>query len=149
MEKELIAEARRCADHDRRREQGEGYAELLTRLADALEKRPAEAIVALMNELLEMDPVAVSALCHVRVPCNETLAAHPKVQVALLRDPAEAGSNGDEYSVGLLGVLNGLGGADYLGRGAIAAYFGDEAVFDDPGNPPRVQRFAVLDRDVG
>ena len=110
---------------------------------------PAEAIVALMNELLEMDPVAVSALCHVRVPCNETLAAHPKVQVALLRDPAEAAGEGDEYSVGLLGLLNGIGGADYLGRGAIAAYFDDGVNFDDPANPPRIHRFGVLDRDVG
>lgn len=110
---------------------------------------PAEAIVALMNELLEMDPVAVSALCHVRVPCNETLAAHPKVQVALLRDPAEAAGDDDEYSVGLIGVLNGLGGADYLGRGAVAAYFDDDADFDDLDNPPRIHRFGVLDRDVG
>ncbi len=110
---------------------------------------PAEAIVALMNELLEMDPVAVSALCHVRVPCNETLAAHPKVQVALLRDPAEAAGDADEYSFGLLGLLNGLGGVDYMGRGAIAAYFDDDADFDDPETPPRIQQFAVLDRDVG
>ncbi len=82
-------------------------------------RSPVEAIVELMNELLEMDPIAISTLCHVRVPCNENLAAHPKVQVALLRDPAEAAGDGDEYSVGPIRVLNGLGGADYVGRGAI------------------------------
>ncbi len=52
-------------------------------------------------------------------------------------------------SVGLLGVLNGLGGADYLGRGAIAAYFDDDVNFDDPDSPPRIHRFGILDRDVG
>lgn len=65
----------------------------------------SEAIVGLLNEMLEADPAATQALIGNRVPCNQTLGDHPTVQV-------EACGNGALIFVGLLGVLNGLAEAD-------------------------------------
>lgn len=56
-------------------------------------------VIALLNKLLELDRPAIAALLANRVPCNESLANHPTVQVA-----AQHGG----YHVGMFGVLNGL-----------------------------------------
>lgn len=63
----------------------------------------AEWAVAVLNEALVADPAAVYALLCNRVPCNETLAAHPTIQVG--RVP---GMDHALYHVGMLGVLNGV-----------------------------------------
>ena len=71
----------------------------------------AQKIVDLLNELIKQDPDAMSALISARVPCGELLADHPTVQV---------GETDTGYEVGLLGILNGLCGADSKGRGFVA-----------------------------
>lgn len=100
-------------------------------------------IVALLNEALELDPVAISALCVHRVPCQIGLAKHPRIQVKQIGAQSLA-----QYEVGMIGILNGLSGVDSEGRGAIAAEFDDSETFDDPDNRPKVLRFVVLDREV-
>jgi len=65
-----------------------------------------DRIVAYLNELLAHDPDAVNSLCLNRVPCGKALATHPTVQVQVVRD-----ETGIDYSVGILGILNGLCGA--------------------------------------
>lgn len=57
--------------------------------------------IAFLNELLAIDGPAIAALIANRVPCNQTLAEHPTVQVS-----AQHGG----YHVGLLGIINGLFG---------------------------------------
>lgn len=81
-----------------------------------------------LNELLEIDRVAVHALVSTRMPCNEEMARHPTVQVAV--------QNGGFY-VGPLGVLNGLFGSDEDFWGPIQMVFED----DPDSNFPRLVRF--------
>jgi len=52
-----------------------------------------------LNNAVVADPAAVSALIALRVSCNAELASHPTIQVA---------NSGDEFSVGILGILNGV-----------------------------------------
>lgn len=68
-------------------------------------------IVELLQEAIELDRNAVSALVAARVPCNEALANHPTIQV---------GDSAGCFSVGLLGILNGLCGVDAEDWGAVA-----------------------------
>src|SRR4051812_38310917 len=83
-------------------------------------------VIKFMNELLVIDPKAITALIETRVPCNEDLATHPTVQVASISKLMEGST--PEYSVGLLGILNGLCGARKDGYGFITCEF------DDNGN---------------
>lgn len=69
-----------------------------------------------LNELIEVDRVAIAALIANRVPCNEELADHPTVQVY-----AQHGG----FLVGMLGILNGLFGIHENGYGPIAFTFED------------------------
>ena len=78
-------------------------------------------VVKLLNELIALDQVAMTALVENRVPCNLLLSDHPTVQVYTRKD-----SNG--YEVGFLGILNGLFGADDHGCGAIFAEFDEDMV---------------------
>ncbi len=66
----------------------------------------ANRIVTLLNELIELDKPAVAALIANRVPCSESMALHPTVQVA---------TQHGGFHVGWLGVLNGLCGHDVTG----------------------------------
>ena len=77
-----------------------------------------EAVIELLNELLEIDSDAVSNLVLNRVECNEELADHSTVQVAWNKED-------DTFSVGLLGILNGLFGIDSCGYGAICVEITD------------------------
>lgn len=72
----------------------------------------AKQIIKFLNELNAVDPDAVYALVTTRVACNEALTNHPTVQVD---------AEGNEASVGLLGVLNGLVGTNEAGWGLIVA----------------------------
>ena len=70
-----------------------------------------------LNELVELDKLALRALIDLRTPCNEQLADHPTAQVAsTMAGPA----------IGMLGVLNGLFGVDEHGWGFITAIVSDE-----------------------
>jgi hypothetical protein len=57
-----------------------------------------------LNSFLRIDPNAINRLFSHRVSCNWRLANHPTVQVR---------GNNRRYSVGVLGIINGL----LLGRG--------------------------------
>ena len=87
----------------------------------------AERTIRLLNELLEVDPDAVNALIESRVPCNETLANHPTVQVSGYQ--YDDNPKPHAYKVGMLGILNGICGAygpdagDKEGWGPITAEF--------------------------
>jgi hypothetical protein len=76
-----------------------------------------EEIIALLNEINELDPSVLPALIEHRVPCNQKLADHPTVQV---------GKTSDGYEVGLLGILNGLCGVKEDSTGYIGARYKDE-----------------------
>lgn len=71
--------------------------------------------VALLNVALAADPQALSLLVEQRVPCNDALARHPTIMVGSAADGTPL--------LGLLGLLNGLFGADASGFGAIAAVY--------------------------
>lgn len=67
--------------------------------------------ITYLNSLVEADPEAVLQLIEQRVPCNIQLANHPRCQVVA----------GNPSQVGLLGILNGLFGADEDQWGTIAS----------------------------
>ena len=85
--------------------------------------------LALLNELLALDPSVAHALVERRWACNKAVADHPTIQVTQ-----------DQYGthVGLLGILNGIFGADEEGWGPICAVF-------DEG---RIQRFERTSRTI-
>lgn len=61
-------------------------------------------IVDFLNELLEIDNDMIQNICLNRIECNEKLANHLTVQVDLNKETKK-------YSVGLIGILNGLVGS--------------------------------------
>ena len=69
--------------------------------------------IAFFNDLLKVDPYAITKLIDKRVHCNKALADHPTVQVQVYAD--------EEFRVGVLGVLNGLFGISETGYGQISA----------------------------
>lgn len=75
-----------------------------------------EETIKLLNEAVQADAKAMRDLIESRVECNATFAAHPTIQVANYHKK-------DAYTVGLLGILNGLFGIDDKGWGSIAAVF--------------------------
>ena len=73
-------------------------------------------VIDLLNELLAIDPRAITQLVETRVPCSSLLLGHPSVQVVDMED-------GTGPHVGVLGVLNGFFGADSDGWGRITAVY--------------------------
>lgn len=74
----------------------------------------------MLNELLAMDPDCISTLTQTRVACNAKIKDHPTVQVMI--DPQ------GQAVVGLVGILNGLFGADNRGWGGISFETKDDQV---------------------
>jgi len=72
-------------------------------------------VVDRLNSMLAVDPDAIEALVNHRIDCNETLAGHPTCQVRARK------GGGPPYTVGFLGVINGILGIDDRGWGPIAA----------------------------
>ncbi len=94
----------------------------------------ARRIVELMNEALALDPGAVNALCGQRVDCNEEIGDHESIQVLL----GQENEMGDGLQVGLLGILNGIAGADDRDHwGAVSAIVDKES--------GAIERFEVLE----
>ena len=97
------------------------------RFAGANRKRPsdetdvetAERLVKLLNEILKTDPIALACLINNRVPANTSLANHPTVQTFM---------DGNGFTVGLLGILNGLCGVTADGLGHIVAVYSDDPI---------------------
>lgn len=84
------------------------------------EKITLKETVDFLNELLKIDPIAITALFSMRIACNETLADHETVQVSML---------GKDYcQVGVIGILNGLFGIDEYGWGHISIDYDDGKV---------------------
>jgi len=75
----------------------------------------AERIAKFLNDALEIDHSAVATLCGMRVPCNQELADHPTIQVRAEQDGS--------FTLGLIGLLNGLVGANEKQHGYLAATF--------------------------
>jgi len=74
--------------------------------------------VDVLNEALSLDSEAINALIKARVKCNEDLSNHPSIQIGVNDDGS--------YRVGLLGIINGLFGADDITQyGAIGAKMDD------------------------
>lgn len=83
----------------------------------------AEQAIDRLNEIHRLDPTVLHRLVTGRVPCNEALADHDTVQVG--------GAVGGPYSVGLLGILNGIFGTQPGTRvGWIAAHYNDAGELD-------------------
>lgn len=93
--------------------------------------------IRILNEAAVSDRNAIGSLIDIRIPCSDTLAAHPTIQVEKC---------GDGHRVGLLGILNGLFGVDERGYGQIAAIF-DENPYDPKGRMV-FQRFERFRRDA-
>ena len=84
------------------------------------EKITVQETVDFLNALLEIDPPTISALVSLRISCNKKLADHETVQVGVLSE--------HHFQVGLIGILNGLFGADKFGWGHISATYTDGIV---------------------
>jgi len=89
-----------------------------------------ENAVKVLNEALTLDRKAVEALFKYRVPCNESLAAHPTIQVTL--------DSAAHNRVGILGLINGIFGVDSIGYGYIAMEV-------DENDHSKIERFLVLE----
>lgn len=94
----------------------------------------AHKVIAFLNELLKVDPEAMTALVETRVPCNQALREHPTVQVAVNDETGQA-------AVGMLGILNGLVGVDDDGWGFVTVKLDDnKQVTEFLLTPPRYKR---------
>lgn len=71
-----------------------------------------------MKSAYEADPAAIHALICNRVPCNNLLADHPTIVVDInkITEP-------ESYSVGLMGIINGI--CEEVAGGRIAAQFSE------------------------
>jgi hypothetical protein len=74
-----------------------------------------EDALAFLNELINYDADALRDLIETRVDCNQKMADHPTIQVWA--------RPGQPFQLGVLGLINGLFGADNEGWGPIAACF--------------------------
>lgn len=99
-----------------------------------------EHMLKILNQALEADPAAITAMVNMRVTCNDALAGHPTIQcrvgvrahdviASAWADPHRPSALGDEEkttTVGLLGILNGIAGIRSDGMGYIAAVVEDD-----------------------
>lgn len=85
-----------------------------------------QSIVDLLNEVLEINPEALLALLKVKVPCNDALADHPRIQVGV-------GEFDSHFSLGFLGLLQGLSNGDEY----LASIWTKE-------DPPQLDGFCIL-----
>ena len=67
---------------------------------------PVARAIAVLNDALERDPEAITALVNTRVECTEALVSHPTIQV---------GVYGGVHRIGVLGLLNGALGESPTG----------------------------------
>ncbi|MFA5025090.1 MAG: hypothetical protein WC503_01085 [Candidatus Shapirobacteria bacterium] len=78
--------------------------------------------IRVLNEVVAADELAMRALINYRVPCNKALAEHESVQVGTYHEASKETG----YSVGILGIINGLFGVDSEGWGFIGADLGKD-----------------------
>lgn len=82
----------------------------------------ARKACAVLNDLMTIDPQAGRTLFEFRSYCNEELANHPTIQVR-----AVGNMQGTAYSVGLIGVLNGI--LEGLGIPRLCGFYESENLF--------------------
>lgn len=82
-------------------------------------RKDTDDLIAYLDSLAKLDPVAIGLLIAIRVPCNAHLAKHSKVQIH------KAPHDPNQNTIGLLGILNGYAGkyteGPFKGFGPIAA----------------------------
>jgi len=81
------------------------------------DKISIDETIEYLDSLFVADPRAMRAMLRTLTVCNNALAEHPT---------AQAWTWGEDASIGLMGIINGMFGVDGDGRGAIA-YCLDEA----------------------
>lgn len=95
----------------------------------------AQDVCDLMNDLLQLDRSCVNEMIKTRFRCNQDTADHPTVQVRKYPE--------DEYfTVGLIGILNGLFGIREDGFGGLC-YECDEdgnVIKFKPTPPPKKEK---------
>jgi len=84
-----------------------------------------DEVLEVLNRIVKTDPQAAHDLVETRVGCNDALAKDPTIQVVEKGVPM-LGTTKKLYSVGLLGVLNGIFGAHDDGWGAIQVTMEDD-----------------------
>lgn len=82
----------------------------------APDREAIERAIEVLNRVHAADPSVLPALIAHRVPCNESVADDPTVQVGVVDDG---------FEVGLLGIVNGLFGTDDRTIGWLAAFYDD------------------------
>ena len=93
----------------------------------------AEIWVAFLNDLLRLDPNFVQRLVTTRFECNQTIADHPTVQVAVKEHEPDLVPGDHPFACGFIGVLNGCLGIHEDGTGPVAFRInleGDEMVLE-------------------
>lgn len=79
--------------------------------------------IDMLNDLLKLDREAITQLLDRRVLCSESMADHETVQVL---ERQHKNGKASTYTVGLLGILNGLFGVMEDGWGHISAWYEDD-----------------------
>jgi len=87
------------------------------------ERIATQVAVKVLNEAFEADPDAISSLFSTRVSCNSKLAVHRTIQVRA-ESPLPAGQG--DFTIGTLGVINGILLALSIRPVAIAAWYDPE-----------------------
>lgn len=72
--------------------------------------------IKVLNEALKLDKLAMQSLFDCRVSVNEALANHPTIQVL----------GSEMYSLSVLGLINGIIGANEDGCGYVAGFFDND-----------------------
>lgn len=106
-----------------------------------IDKDPIDNAIEVLNRIHKADPTILQTLIFTRVPCNETLAKDPTVQVGCI-DSKWPGTEPKEWEVGILGIINGLFGVDDRNIGYIAADL------DNEGNIINFTRIGFKDDEV-
>lgn len=99
----------------------------------------AQEVIAYLNEVLALDPIAIHNLCERRTKVNDKLAQHSTTQTGVFAHTIAPGEQPQEVlGVGLLGILNGLVGIRDDQYGYITAVYGDDN---------RLERFELTKRE--
>lgn len=87
------------------------YEELVQSAHKQLHKAYLEFAVESLNQALKADPKTIQYMMQQRFLCSKSLAEHPTIQ---------SSENDGEFSIGVMGLINGLFGVDKDGYGFIA-----------------------------
>lgn len=94
--------------------------ELKEQIREEVQEELRNDAVRVLNEAFELDKGGLKALFRVKVATNDALSDHPTIQV--LERPDNKGT----YTLGVLGLLNGILGVDENSCGFVAGLFDDE-----------------------